>query len=404
MYLQLLEQGIRYGVLYIHLPGGQLHRFGTHGPEAHWHVKNEAVIGKIAKDWEWQLGETYMNGDWDVADCDLGDLLFILRANFSTPETSKLLQPFFRLLQQWNRISRSYKNVKRHYDFDEQFFRLFLDEDMHYSCAYFTSEEQSLEQAQQEKCRHIANKLLIGPGQKVLDVGCGWGSLACYLAQQADVEVVGITLSQEQLQVAKRRAEERAVNNVSFHLQDYREHDGQYDRIVSVGMFEHVGRPYHLTYFQCLKNLLCDDGVAHVHTIGRSGPPRVTNPWIQQYIFPGGSIPALSEIAQATERTNLLLTDVEVLRLHYATTLNIWRRRFRNHRAQICASKGERFCRMWEFYLTICEVAFRCSDLVVFQLQLAKKHGVVPITRDYLHGSQQAFETLGDKLSACNEV
>jgi cyclopropane-fatty-acyl-phospholipid synthase len=404
MYLKLLERGVRTGVINLHLPNGKSHRFGSEGIEAHWHVKSEGVIRKIARDWEWQLGETYINGEWDIADCELRDLLFVLRTNFATYRVSKLIQPLVKILQQWNQVSRSYDNVAHHYDLEEDFFRLFLDEDLHYSCAYFLHDDYSLEQAQREKSRHIARKMLIEPGQTILDIGCGWGSLGCYLAQLGDVEVVGITLSKEQLAVARRRAKERGIKNIRFELQDYREHRGSYDRIVSVGMFEHVGTPYHNAYFQSLQSMLSKNGIALVHSVGRSGPPGVTNPWIRKYIFPGGSIPALSEMTQAVEHATLLLTDVEVLRLHYAKTLRAWQIRFQQHRELIRAQKGERFCRMWEFYLTICEVSFQCSDLVVFQLQIAQQHGVVPTTRDYQYTGHQPITELQCDWSVKNSL
>ena len=383
MYMKLLEDGVRNGIINLHLPDGKSYRFGGHGIEAHWHAKSENVIKKIAKDWEWQLGETYMDGGWDVGDGELRDLLFVLRSNFAEYSVSKWMRPLVKITQEWNKVTRSYSNVNHHYDLEESFFRLFLDHDMHYSCAYFPHEDYTLEQGQRAKSMHIANKLLLKPGQKILDIGCGWGSLSCYLAQVEDVEVVGITLSKKQLAVARHRAKDLGLKNLSFELQDYREHDGCYDRIVSVGMFEHVGSPNYNIYFQCLRNMLRKDGIALVHSIGRSGPPGVSNPWITKYIFPGGSIPALSEMTQAVENSDLLLTDVEVLRLHYAQTIRIWYDRFQSHRDEISESMGERFCRMWEFYLAICEVSFQCSDLVVFQLQLALTHHVVPPTRDY---------------------
>lgn len=387
MYLDLLEKGVSDGIIHLHLPNTKSYQFGDHGLEAHWNIKNEKVIRRIARDWEWELGETYMRGGWDVADGQLRDLLYILRANFATYSVNRWLQPIVKFLRQWNRVSRSYRNVAHHYDLGEEFFRLFLDKNMHYSCAYFRNTDDTLQQAQTAKCRHIAQKLLLQPGQRVLDIGCGWGSLACFLAQTFDVEVVGITLSKRQLATAKQRASALALSNVRFELQDYRHHSGRYDRIVSVGMFEHVGAPFHTAYFQSILKLLVENGAALVHTIGRSGPPGVVNPWIIKHIFPGGHIPSLSEIAMSTEKSRLMLSDIEVLRLHYAKTLSAWFDRFQLHRNEISQRLGEEFCRMWEFYLAICEVSFECSDLVVFQLQLARQHNVVPITRDYLYSS-----------------
>ena len=385
MFLKLLQQNVKTGVINLYLPHGETYRFGTNGLEAHWVIKNKQAIYRIARDWEYELGETYINGDWDVSNCELRDLLYLLRANFSEYSISKWLQPIARLMQEWNKISRSYSNVSKHYDLDASFFKLFLDHDMHYSCAYFPDRDCSLENAQFKKCKHIANKLLLQPGQRVLDIGCGWGSLAFQLAKFMDIEVVGITLSKEQLAVARQRAKEQGAKKVCFELQDYREHQGIYDRIVSVGMFEHVGTPYYKTYFQCLKQMLKDDGVALVHTIGRSGPPGLTNPWIRKYIFPGGSVPALSEISKGIEEAELISTDIEVLRLHYAKTLREWLKRFQFNKAEIVNKMGNRFYRIWEFYLTICEVSFQYSDSVVYQIQLTKQHDVVPPTRDYLY-------------------
>jgi cyclopropane-fatty-acyl-phospholipid synthase len=227
--------------------------------------------------------------------------------------------------------------------------------------------------------------LLIKPGNTILDIGCGWGSLAFHLAKHHDCEVVGITLSKEQLAVAQREKEIRGVRNVRFELCDYREHKGSYDRIVSVGMFEHVGRPFYDTYFGQVRDLLKQDGVALIHTIGRSGPPGLTNPWIRKHIFPGGSTPALSEISRGIEHSRLQINDIEVWRLHYANTLHTWYDRFQQHREVICGLMNEEFCRMWEFYLSSCEAAFRYSDLVVYQVQLAKQHGSVPVSRNYLY-------------------
>lgn len=386
----LLEQNVRWGVIDFYLPCGAHYRFGQSGPKVNWVINNQQSLQRIQRDWEFELGETYMTGGWDVVDCELRDLLSVLRVNFKSAASHRGIQLLLRAGQQWNKVARAYRNVARHYDLDEEFFRLFLDEDMHYSCAYFAQENYSLEQAQQAKCELIAKKLLLQPGQTVLDIGCGWGSLAMYLAEHHNVNVVGITLSRKQLEVARRRARERGLaDKVRFELQDYREHransnDGQYDRISSVGMFEHVGLPFYHRYFKTVKELLKPDGVALVHTIGRNSPPGSTNPWIRKYIFPGGYIPALSEMSQGIEGAGLINNDMEILRLHYAKTLHEWANRFHQHRDHIAASMGEQFCRMWEFYLSICEVVFHYDDLVVFQAQLSKRHGVVPITRDYL--------------------
>lgn len=385
MYLKLLEQNIKAGLLHLHLPNGRDYTFGQGGLEAHWHIDDDATIQRIASDWEYELGETYLQGRWHAGATGLRNLMAVLRSNFAVYRPRAWLGPLAKLLSEWNRVRRSYVNVAHHYDVPESVFRKFLDQEMYYSCAYYPSPELSIDAAQQAKAKHIAGKLLIKPGASILDIGCGWGSMAFHLAQNFDCQVTGITLSREQLAAAKREQLRRGLRNLRFELEDYREHRGAYDRIVSVGMFEHVGKPFHGTYFQCLRDLLKPDGIALVHTIGRSGPPGVTNPWIMKHIFPGGSTPSLSELATAIEGSRLKTTDVEVWRLHYASTLAAWYERFTQNRAGIVEIMGEEFFRMWEFYFVSCEAAFRYSDLVVYQLQLAKQHGVVPITRDYLY-------------------
>ena len=389
MFLELLKDNVKQGVINLHMPEGKSYRFGNDGLESHWVIKSDHVIHKIARDWEFQLGETYMNGGWDVGDGRLRDLLYVLRANFSAYSISHWLQPFFKVYQQWNKVSRSYFNVSQHYDLEEDFFRLFLDKELHYSCAYFSNSDVSLEHAQLDKCKQIAEKLLLQPGQRVLDIGCGWGSMAFFLAENYGVEVTGLTLSSEQLKVAQRRAMERGLSQVSFKLQDYREHSGVYDRIVSIGMFEHVGKPNYGHYFEKVKEMLAADGVALIHTIGRSGPPGLTNPWIRKHIFPGGSVPSLSEMSRGIEDVDLMMTDIEILRLHYAKTLRIWQQRFHTNKEIVIEKMGEKFYRMWDFYLTICEISFEYSDSVVFQIQLAKQHDIVPPTRDYLYAESQ---------------
>ena len=384
MYRTLLERHIKKGILHLHLPQGKVYTFGDSGNEVHWHVLSDKTMRRIALDWEFQLGQTYMEGLWHAGDGSLYELLALLRNNFQISKNS-WLRPIQGAIQQWNKVSRAYTNIAHHYDINEQVFRHFLDKEMFYSCAYFESETATLEEAQQSKARHIASKLLLQPGHKVLDVGCGWGSMMFYLAQNFDLNVSGITLSREQLAVAQKEAKKRGLDKIEFHLQDYREHQGLYDRIVSIGMFEHVGTPFYSKYFSKIAEMLEDDGVALVHTIGRTGPPATTNPWIHKYIFPGGVNPALSQISKALEHSELMATDIEVLRVHYAHTPHHWHARFQQHRNEIKALLSEEFCLMWEFYLVACEVAFEYSDLVVYQLQLAKKHGIVPITRNYLY-------------------
>jgi cyclopropane-fatty-acyl-phospholipid synthase len=281
---------------------------------------------------------------------------------------------------QFNSRQRARHNVAHHYDLDGRLYSLFLDADRQYSCAYFESPDQSLDDAQLAKKRHLAAKLLISPGQRLLDIGCGWGGLALYLAEITGAQVTGITLSEAQLAIASARATERGLlDRTEFRLLDYRGATGRFDRIVSVGMFEHVGVGFYDAFFRQCATLLDDDGVMVLHSIGRSDGPDITNPWIAKYIFPGGYIPALSEVLRAIERSGLLITDIEILRLHYAETLKAWRERFLAERIY-----DARFVRMWEFYLAASEIAFRKQAMMVFQMQLTKRQGVVPMTRDYV--------------------
>ena len=274
-------------------------------------------------------------------------------------------------------------------------YSLFLDGDQQYSCAYFESPNQSLDDAQLAKKRHLAAKLRLKPGATVLDIGCGWGGLALYLAEIAGARVTGITLSQEQYQRAQNRALERGrARDTTFRLVDYRDVDGRFDRIVSVGMFEHVGVGFYDTFFSKCAELLADDGVMLLHTIGRSSRPGITNPWIAKYIFPGGYIPALSEVLPAIERAQLIVTDVEILQLHYAETLKAWRERFLAHREEAVRLYDQRFVRMWEFYLACSEMAFREGDMVVFQIQMAKRKGLMPATRDYIAREEARLRAL----------
>jgi cyclopropane-fatty-acyl-phospholipid synthase len=282
-------------------------------------------------------------------------------------------------------MHRAQANAAHHYDLSDTLYDLFLDADRQYSCAYFTHPHDDLEHAQQDKKRHLAAKLLLEPGVRVLDIGSGWGGLGLYLAEAGAAQVVGITLSKEQLKVSRDRARRAGLDDrVRFELCDYRAVRGTFDRIVSVGMFEHVGVRHFSEFFAAVRDRLTDDGVAVLHSIGRADGPGVTNPWIRKYIFPGGYAPALSEVLPSVERLGLWVTDIEILRLHYAETLRLWRRRFQAKRARIAKLYDERFCRMWEWYLIASELAFRRMGHMVFQLQLAKRQDAVPLTRDYV--------------------
>lgn len=389
-----LSNRIRYGTLILEFADGtESRRYGDGNPVAHWRVASPRVLRQISTDPGFMLGQTYMDGSWSVPAGGLLPLLEVLMRNFHY-ETADWRGRMWRMLlaplQQWNRVRASRRNVSRHYDLDTDMFRQFLDEDMQYSCAYFPRPEATLEEAQRAKCEHIRRKLLLSPGQRVLDIGCGWGGLAMYLAEQADVQVTGLTLSAEQHRVARERVRERGLEGrVDIRLEDYREHRGEYDRIVSVGMFEHVGVPYYQRYFELVRERLPEDGVALIHTIGRRSPPGLTNSWTRRYIFPGGYIPAMSETMAAIERSSLVCADVEVLRRHYAFTLQHWLQRFQTVRDQWVQRRSETFCRMWEFYLAASASSFLWRDLLVFQFQLARSLEAVPITRDYLYRPAQ---------------
>ena len=392
----LLSRFIRHGSLTLTTAAGNTYTFGD-GSDPAVAVRFTSAKAQRAALFnpELRLGEAYMDGTFVVERGSIADALAILlrHEHIAPPTWSRPWRDgryLFRRLQQFNPRSRARRNVAHHYDLDGRLYRLFLDADQQYSCAYFEDPEQSLDDAQLAKKRHLAAKLRVEPGATVLDIGCGWGGLALYLAEIAGARVTGITLSQEQHARAQQRALERGrTADVSFRLEDYRDVSGRFDRIVSVGMFEHVGVGFYDTFFRKGAQLLDNDGIFLLHTIGRSGPPSVTNPWVAKYIFPGGYIPALSEVLPTIERAGLMVTDVEILQSHYAETLKAWRARFLAHREEVERLYDARFVRMWEFYLASSEMSFRESDLVVFQIQMAKRKGVVPATRDYI-GREQA--------------
>ena len=394
--LIFLSRFIRQGSLDVTTAAGNVYTFGDgSGAPVSVRLINATAQRAVLLDPELRLGEAYMDGSLVVERGSIADLLEILfrLERIAAPTWAlppRAIRHSFRRVQQFNPRSRSRRNVAHHYDLDGRLYQLFLDADQQYSCAYFESERQSLDDAQLAKRRHLAAKLRVAPGATVLDIGCGWGGLALYLAETAKARVTGITLSKEQHARATERALERGqAQQASFRLEDYRDVGGRFDRIVSVGMFEHVGVGFYDTYFRKCAQLLADDGVFLLHTIGRSSSPAVTNPWIAKYIFPGGYIPALSEVLPAIERARLVVTDVEILQLHYAETLKAWRARFLAHREEAERLYDARFVRMWEFYLASSEMAFRESDMVVFQIQMAKRKGVVPQTRDYI-GQEEA--------------
>jgi len=338
------------------------------------------------------LGEAYTNGSLVIENGTLSEFLDLVLRNIGRDETNfysatiNKVRGTYRFLTNFNLKKKSKSNVAHHYDISENLYDLFLDAKRQYSCAYFKNETDTLEDAQKNKIDHIIKKLNLKPNQKVLDIGSGWGSLAIEIAKKSQCEVVGITLSENQYNYSVEKAKENGLENqVQFRLTDYRDLNEKFDRIVSVGMFEHVGRKFYSTYFNTVSKLLKEDGVALIHTIGSVNPPRDPHPWITKYIFPGGYTPSLSEVAKPIEKSGLILSDLEVWRMHYAHTLRNWKERFLSKRGRVLEMFDEKFLRMWEFYLTGCEMAFKWGDQVVFQFQLIKKHSAVPNTRDYIY-------------------
>jgi cyclopropane-fatty-acyl-phospholipid synthase len=394
-----LRRFVRQGSLTVIDAGGASHHFGQDSaPHCTIRLHDKALHSKLLLNPDLYLGESYMDGTLTVEAGTLPDLLTIFGMNLSDQPAffmeavEDFFCPIINRIQQFNPARRAKQNVAHHYDLSETLYRLFLDDDLQYSCGYFADPSVTLAHAQRHKKAHIAAKLYLKPGMRVLDIGCGWGGLAIYLAQQYGVEVTGITLSEEQHRVATARALAAGLQDkVRFHLRDYRDETGQYDRIVSVGMFEHVGTQHYRAFFAKVKSLLTGDGVALLHTIGRDDGPGTTNPWLRKYIFPGAGAPALSEVTPVIEKSGLWTTDIEILRLHYSHTLDAWYERFQTHRAQVASLYDERFCRMWEFYLASCSAYFRYCGVVVFQIQLAKNIATLPITRDYMLAEEQAL-------------
>jgi cyclopropane-fatty-acyl-phospholipid synthase len=389
---EFAKRAIKEGDLTIIDAAGRRHRVGDgRGRSVIVRLHDRSLHHRLAIHPLLHLGEAYMDGTLTLEQGSLYDFLDVCAANVGrvgVHPLSRILGAFERLLRgvhQYNPVHRAQANAAHHYDLSDTLYSLFLDADRQYSCAYFTHRHDDLEQAQRDKKRHLAAKLLLEPGVRVLDIGSGWGGLALYLAEAGAGEVVGITLSEEQLKVSRERAARAGLDaRVRFELRDYRALEDTFDRIVSVGMFEHVGVRHYPEFFAAVRNLLSEDGVAVLHSIGRADGPGATNPWIRKYIFPGGYAPALSEVLPVVERLGLWVTDIEILRLHYAETLRLWRRRFLANRARIADLYDERFCRMWEFYLVGSELTFRRMGHMVFQLQLAKRQDAVPLTRDYV--------------------
>lgn len=389
------------GRLEVGFPDGSRRVYGQGGsPSARITIHDMATCRKLVMGPDLALGEAYVDQRLTIEDDDLHGLLAVLLGNRGRGKShwvvdlNLLLQRLGRRLAQYNPAPRAQQNVAHHYDLSGDLYDLFLDADKQYSCAYFKDPGDSLETAQAQKKAHIADKLLIEPGMRVLDIGCGWGGMALTLARDYGAQVLGVTLSYEQFKVATARAHELGLQErVQFRLMDYRKVTEKFDRIVSVGMFEHVGVPHYREYFRHIKSKLTEDGIAVIHTIGRSSPPGSTSPWIQKYIFPGGYCPAMSETMAAIEKEALCTTDVEVWRLHYAETLLHWLRRFEDNIDAARALYDDRFCRMWRFYLVSSEMTFRLNHQVVFQFQLAPEQANVPLTRDYLYPAEITRDT-----------
>jgi len=383
---------VRVGRIDVQLADGTTRTYsGADGPSVSLRFHDPDLPRKLVLTTDMALGEGYMDGRLTIGDDDLRGFLTFLTVNVERSghlwwrRSSQAARRARRRFDQWNPAHRARQNVAHHYDLSATLYDLFLDEDRQYSCAYFRQPEMSLEEAQAAKKAHIARKLLLEPGMRVFEIGCGWGGLALSLARDHGAEVLGVTLSTEQHAWATKRAEAEGLSDkVKFELRDYRDVTGQFDRIVSVGMFEHVGVPHYRTYFDTVRDRLTEDGVALIHTIGRAAPPGTTSPWITKYIFPGGYVPALSEMSRAFEAAGLFQTDIEVWRLHYAETLRHWLKRFEAKSEAALMLYDERFVRMWRYYLAASEMAFRHGRQCVFQVQLARDKQAVPLTRDYM--------------------
>jgi cyclopropane-fatty-acyl-phospholipid synthase len=389
----LLDRLFRRGTLTVRMPNGESRTYGDGtGDPISVAMHDETLPRRIVLNPELAVGEGYMDGTFTIENDDLRGFLAVAIRNVNGTgsiwwrEPADAFHRVFRALRQFAPARKSRRNVAHHYDLSSELYDLFLDSDRQYSCAYFADPAMTLEDAQAAKKQHIARKLLIEPGMTVLDIGCGWGGMALTLARDYGARVVGVTLSEEQHRIARARAAAEGLSDkVDFRLTDYRHVTESFDRIVSVGMFEHVGIPQYRTYFRTVHDRLKPDGVALIHTIGRIAPPAATSPWIEKYIFPGGYVPALSEVSSSFQKAQLYLTDIEVWRLHYAETLRHWYERFVANEEKAREIYDERFCRMWRYYLTACEMTFRYGRQAVFQVQLAHDQQAVPLTRDYLH-------------------
>jgi cyclopropane-fatty-acyl-phospholipid synthase len=398
----MLKSFIRTGTLKVIDADGKTHVFGgTPGPEVTMRLTDPRLYKMLFFNPELAAGEAYMDGRMSFENSTLRDFLTLFSVNrlsLGSYPLQKVLRTISRGLkrfQQSNPVGKAQKNVAHHYDIGNDFYRLFLDKGMHYSCAYFMNDDNTLEEAQRNKLRLIASKLNLKTGQRVLDIGCGWGDMALYLARMENVSVLGVTLSKEQCSLANEKAKQLGLaDRARFELRDYRNVSERFDRIVSVGMFEHVGVHHYGEFFAKVNQLLTDDGLMLLHSIGHMSPPGTASPWLRKYIFPGAYSPALSEVFTSVEQNSLWVTDLEFLRLHYAKTLAHWEQRFQTNRALVAQMYDERFCRMWEFYLISAEMMFRTGSQLVFHMQLAKKRDAAPIVRDYVTDVQRAYSRL----------
>ncbi|MCP4779296.1 MAG: class I SAM-dependent methyltransferase [Hyphomicrobium sp.] len=396
----MMKSFVRVGTLTIIDADGKVHVFsGQPGPNVTMRLSDRSLYYKLVFNPELNAGEAYMDGRMSFEDSTLRDFLTLFslnRLSLASYPLQKVLRRVSRMFKKWqqaNPIGKAQQNVAHHYDLGNDFYKLFLDEGLQYSCAYFTNDDETLEQAQRNKLRLLAAKLNLSPGLKILDIGCGWGDLALYLARLADVEVVGVTLSKEQFELANARARKSVLDNrVRFELKDYRKVEDRFDRIVSVGMFEHVGVHHYGEFFGKINELMDDDGLALIHSIGHMSPPGTASPWLRKYIFPGAYSPALSEVFEVVEQNSLWVTDLEFLRLHYAKTLAHWGQRFEANRDKVEAMYDARFARMWEFYLISAEMMFRTGSQLVFHMQLARKRDAAPIVRDYITDLQRDYK------------
>ena len=398
----MMKSFVRVGSLTVIDAEGRVHVFaGSPGPNVTMRLTDPSLYYKLVLNPELHAGEAYMDGRLSFENSTLRDFLTLFsmnRLSLGSYPLQKVLRRVslgLKKFQQANPVGQAQKNVSHHYDIGNDFYRLFLDKGMQYSCAYFTSDDDTLEEAQQNKLRLIASKLNLKPGQRILDIGSGWGDMALYLGRMENVNVLGVTLSREQCALANQKAANLGLSDrVRFELRDYRHVEEKFDRIVSVGMFEHVGVHHYDEFFAKVNDMLTPDGVMLLHSIGHMSPPGTASPWLRKYIFPGAYSPALSEVFTSVEKNSLWVTDLEFLRLHYAKTLAHWESRFQANRAKVAQMYDERFCRMWEFYLISAEMMFRTGSQLVFHMQLAKKRDAAPIVRDYITDIQRQYQSL----------